>query len=91
LRGVEAELHGGLVGSLSQVREEVADFLLAGVDDLAGRGLVDGVGDLLAKVLELAAELVQEVGGRQLGLGVHGGLGGKRWQIHVRVEQVTRW
>jgi len=77
VRGVEAELHGGLVGGLSQVCEEVADLLLAGVEDLAGGGLVDGVGDLLAKVLELAAELVQQVGGGQLGLGVQRSLRGK--------------
>ena len=52
LRGVDAELDGGLIGSLSEVREEVADLLLAGIDDLAGRRLVDGGGHLLTQVLE---------------------------------------
>src|SRR5262249_4636007 len=42
LLGLEAELDSGLVGDSAEARQEVADFLLAGVDDLAGWGLVDG-------------------------------------------------
>jgi hypothetical protein len=38
LRGVEAELQSGLEGGLAEVGEEVADLLLALVDDLASRG-----------------------------------------------------
>ncbi len=76
--GVEAELHGGLVGGLSQVGEEVTNLLLTGVENLAGGGLVDGVGDLLAEVLELAAELVQQIGRRQLGLELQRSLRGKK-------------
>jgi hypothetical protein len=41
LRGVEAKLEGGLEGGLPEVGEEVADLLLALVDDLASLGLVD--------------------------------------------------
>src|SRR3954447_13644951 len=73
-RGVESELHGGLVGGLAEDAEEVSDLLLAVVDDLAGRGAVDGSGDVKAKPLELAAQLVQQGVGRQLGLGGHRGL-----------------
>lgn len=47
MRGVGAELDRGLIGSLSEIREEVADLLLAGIDDLAGGRLVDGGGYLL--------------------------------------------
>ncbi len=81
MRGVEAELDGGLVGVVSEDGEQVADLLLAGVDVLAGGGTVDGVGDVLAELLELAAELLEERLGRELGLGVHGcllaGTGGR--------------
>ena len=62
LRGVEAELNGGLIGGLSEVSEEVTDLLLRGVDDLTGRGLVDGGGHILTKLLEAATQLFQEGG-----------------------------
>jgi hypothetical protein len=55
LRGVGPELQGDLVGSLAEVSEEVADLLLAGVDDLAGGGEVDGGGNVLTQLLEAAA------------------------------------
>jgi len=64
LRGVGAELDGGLIGGLSEVREEVADLLLAGIDDLTGGGLVDGGGHVLTELLEASAELLQKVVGR---------------------------
>ncbi len=63
MRGVQTELYGGLVGGLTQVREEVADHLLTGVDDLASRSPVDGVRDLLAELVEFAAQLRQQVVG----------------------------
>ena len=77
MRGVEAELDGGLVGGLPEIGEEVADLLLAGVDDLAGRGRIDGGGHALTKSLEAASQLFQEgVGGDDrfggLGFGGHG-------------------
>src|SRR5690348_15467637 len=71
LRGVAAELQGGLVGGLSEVGEEVADLLLAGVDDVAGGGAVDGIGHVLTELLEAAAQLVQQGGRRQGGFGRH--------------------
>ena len=58
MRGVEAELDGGLVGGLSEVGEEVADLLLAGVDDRPGGGGVDGGGNALTELLEAAAQLL---------------------------------
>src|SRR6266436_1002958 len=67
LRGVESQLHSGLVSGLSEDAEQVADLLLAGVDDLAGGGLVNGCGDVLTESLELAVQLRQQVVGRQLG------------------------
>ena len=48
MRGVEAELDCGLVGGSPEVGEEVANLLLAGVDDLAGGCAVDGGGHALA-------------------------------------------
>jgi hypothetical protein len=71
MRGFESELDGGLVGGLSEVGEEVADLLLRGVDDLTGWRLVDGVGDIVTEFLEAAAQLLEELVGRKLGLGVH--------------------
>ena len=59
LRGVGAELDGGLVSGLSEVGEEVAHLLLAGIDDLTGGGLVDGRGDVLTELLEAPAQLFQ--------------------------------
>jgi hypothetical protein len=56
LRGIEAELHGGLIGLLPEAREQVADLLLAVGEDAAGGGLVDGVGDGAAELLELATQ-----------------------------------
>jgi hypothetical protein len=72
LRGVLAELEGGLVGDCSEVSEKVADLLLAGVDDLAGRGGVDGGSHLVTKLLEAAAQLLQESIGSQGRFGGHG-------------------
>lgn len=71
MRGFEAELHGGLIGRQAEVGQKVADFLLAGVEDLAGRGLVDGVGDVVAEFLKMPAQLLKEGVGGQLGLGGH--------------------
>lgn len=71
MRGVGAELQGGLVGGLSEVGEEVADLLLAGVNDLAGRGAVDGGGDILTQLLKAAAQLLQQGVRRQSRFGRH--------------------
>ena len=73
LGGLEAELDSGLVGGLSEASEKVADLLLAGVNDLAGRGLVDGIGDAPAELLELVAELLHEGLGRDVRWAIHGG------------------
>src|SRR4051794_39427072 len=71
LLGPEAELDGGLVGGLAEARQEVAHLLLAGVDDLAGWRLVDGIGHPPPEVLELLAQLPHE------------GFGGDvRWVLH---------
>jgi len=45
---------------LSKVGKEVADLLLTGVDDLAGRGRVDGSGHILAKLLEVPTQLGEQ-------------------------------
>src|SRR5262249_28018958 len=71
LLGGEAELHGGLVGVLAEAGEQVADLLLAIVDDLAWGGVVDRLGDVLAEAFELVLELGHEVAGGSLGLWVH--------------------
>lgn len=55
MRGVGAELEGGLIGGLAKVREQVADLFLAAVNDLAGRSRVDGGSDILTELLEAAA------------------------------------
>src|SRR5262245_29068498 len=75
LGGVEAELHGGLVGALAEAGEQVADLLLAAGDDAAGGGLVDGGGDVAAELLEVAAQQGGQLVGTGLGLGVHGAPG----------------
>src|SRR5262245_49095652 len=71
LRGFESELECGLVGGQTEVGEEVADLLLAGVDDLAGGGGVDGSGHVGAELLEVTAHLFEQILGRKLGLVVH--------------------
>src|SRR5688572_9244119 len=85
LRGIEAELNGGLVGGLSQVGEEVADLLFAGVDNLPRWSVVDGVGDLVTQTLEAIAQLIQQSIRRELGLGVHRFLQGAG-QVRVRTD-----
>jgi hypothetical protein len=72
LLGLEAELDGGLVGGLAEAGQEIADLLLAGVADLAGWGLVDGLGHPPAELLELGAELLDEGLGGDLRLTIHG-------------------
>ena len=72
MRGVGAELYGGLVSGLAEVGEEVADPFLAGVDDLASGGTVDGGGHVLTQLLEAAAQLVQQGVRRHGGFGRHG-------------------
>lgn len=52
MRGFQAELNSRLIGELSKVGKEVADFFLAGVDDLTGRSRVDSSSHMLAKLLE---------------------------------------
>jgi len=64
-------LDGDLIGDLPEVGEEVADLLLAGVDDRSGGGPVDGGSHPLAKLLEAAAQQVQEGVGGQGGFGRH--------------------
>ena len=59
MRGIEAELDSGLESGVPEVGEEVADLLLACVDDRPSRGGVDGGGHLLTKLLEAAAQLFQ--------------------------------
>jgi hypothetical protein len=72
LRGIEAELEGGLIGGLPKLGEEVADLLLAGVDDRPGGGSVDGGSHPLTKLLEAAPQLLEEGVGGQEGFGGHG-------------------
>lgn len=57
MRGVAAELEGGLIGGLSEVGKQIPDFLLAGIDDLTGGRLVDGGGDRRTQLLEPAMQL----------------------------------
>ena len=71
MRGIEAELDGSLIGGSPEVGEEVADLLLAGVEDLAGGGGVDCGGHTLTKLLEAAMQLLQEGVGGQGGFGGH--------------------
>src|SRR5262245_2343275 len=83
LLGLEAELDSGLVGDSAEARQEVADRLLAGGDDLAGWGLVDGIGHPPAELLKLLAQLLHEGLGGDLRWAIHGfflgvGLGGQR-------------
>jgi ssDNA-binding replication factor A large subunit len=56
LRGVEAELDGGLIRGLSEVGQEVTDLFLAGIDDLTGRRLVDDGGHVVTELLEPSAD-----------------------------------
>jgi hypothetical protein len=44
---------------LAEVSEEVTHLFFAGIDDVAGGRLVDGVGDVAAKFLEAAAQALQ--------------------------------
>src|SRR3954447_24517131 len=77
LLGPEAEWDGGLVGGLAEAGQEIANLLLAGVEDLAGWRVVDGIGHPPTELLELHAELLDE------------GLGGDlRWAIHGRFLEV---
>jgi hypothetical protein len=71
LRGVGAELDGGLIGGGAEVSEEVTNLLLAGVDDRSGGCGVDGGSHILTKLLEAAAQLLQEGVRRQGGFGRH--------------------
>jgi hypothetical protein len=72
LRGVETELHGGLVGLLSEACQQVADLLLAVGEDAARCGLVDGDADVAAELLELSPQTVDKIIGGDLRLLVHG-------------------
>jgi hypothetical protein len=70
---LEAELEGGLVGGQPEVGEQVAGLLFGGVDDLPGRGSVDRRGYVRAELLELTAQLLEQILGRKLGLVIHRG------------------
>jgi hypothetical protein len=60
LRGIEAELDGGLKGKQSEVSEQVADLLLAGVDDRPGGSGVDGGGHLQTKLFKVVEQLTRK-------------------------------
>ena len=83
MRGIEAELDGSLIGSQSEVGEEVADFLLAGIDDLAGGGGVDRGRHILTKSLEVAAKLIQE------GIGGDGRFRGHGWLLSGKETSIA--
>src|SRR5947209_3325168 len=72
LLGLEAELDSGLVGGLAEACQEIANLLLAGVDDLAGWRVVDGIGHPPAELLELLAQLLHEGLGGDVRLAIHG-------------------
>src|SRR5947209_20195139 len=55
-RGIDPELHGGLVDRLAEVGAEVADRFLTAVKDLSSRGLVNSVRHAAAEFLEPAAQ-----------------------------------
>jgi hypothetical protein len=74
LRGVEAELQGGLEGGLSEVSEECADLLFAVIDEVPGLSLVDGGRYLGAERLEDALEVVAKGRGGDSWLRGHDGL-----------------
>ncbi len=71
MRGLESKLNGSLISGLSEVRKQVADLLLAGIENLPGGGGVDRVGNVLTEFLEVAAQLVEKVVSGKLGVGVH--------------------
>jgi hypothetical protein len=54
--------------------KEATDLLLAGIEEVPGWCLVDGIGPLLAEVLETGPELIAEILWGELGLRVHGTL-----------------
>jgi len=59
-------LQGSLVSGFSKASKEIADFLLAGIDDLSGGSLVDGLDDSTADFFELGAEgLDKDLGGHR--------------------------
>src|SRR5205807_1496238 len=86
-RGINLQLQSGLVGVAAEVGEEVADLLLAGVEDVAGGSLVDGVGDATAEFLKAAAEALQEGVGGNGRQGVH--RGSRCWGKEKRVPGLT--
>lgn len=71
MRGVGAELESDLVSGQSKVGEEVANLLLAGVDNLPGGCLVDSGGNISAELLEADAELLVEGIRRHRGVAGH--------------------
>src|SRR5262245_52859691 len=71
-RRIDSHLQGRLVGLLSAAREEVADLLLAGRDDLPRRRRVDRIGDLAEGLLDLPSHPPDVLVARQLGFGLHG-------------------
>jgi hypothetical protein len=50
-------LEGDLIGGLSEVGKQVADLLLAGIDDLTVGRLVNGGGHRRTQLLEPATQL----------------------------------
>ena len=60
-RRIESHLQALLEGLLSQVREPVADLLLAAGDDIPWRCLVDRVGDSSQRLLYLGSHLGDEL------------------------------
>ena len=71
-RRIDSHLHGRLIGLPAKAREEVADLLLAGRDDMPRRRLVDRVGDPAERLLDLPPHLSDVLIARQLDFRLHG-------------------
>lgn len=82
MRGVGAELEGGLEGGGSEIGEEVANLLLAGVDDGTGGRVVDGGGNIVTELLKTGLELFEEIVSGEERFGGHGLLPGKQEKPH---------
>ena len=85
LRGVGAELNRSLIGGLSEVRQKVADLLLAGIDDLTAAP-VDGGGHLLTQVLKRPRSCSRRTSADKVGSEGTGGSAGESESAHSQLR-----
>jgi len=89
-RGLKTGLDRRLVDVETKIGQAVANLILAGVDQLPGRGMIAGVRHLLAEQFKAVTQLRAKIVRGELGAGSMTGVPSARTKGKPRPQQVDR-